>query len=149
MSIIYKEYLTEDEAAEFLGIDVGVLLAWPHKLGLKIYKIPGVGKRILKLGELDWLDKVEVQGIASTLKVYPGLQRRRAKNLRTTKWADKKAIADIYAEAKRFSIETGIKHHVDHEIPLQGKLVSGLHVPANLRIIPASKNFKKLNRYTP
>lgn len=34
---------------------------------------------------------------------------------------------------------------VDHEIPLRGRLVSGLHVLENLRVIPRSDNQKKSN----
>lgn len=41
----------------------------------------------------------------------------------------------------------GFQWHVDHEIPLQGKLVSGLHVPQNLRVIPGFENVRKANRY--
>lgn len=54
-------------------------------------------------------------------------------------------IQEIYKECKRLSIETGIKHHVDHIIPLQGVTVCGLHVPWNLQILTAFENVSKHN----
>jgi len=66
---------------------------------------------------------------------------------RTPAWAYSAAIEAVYAEARRLTEETGVQHHVDHEIPLQGKLVSGLHVHNNLRALPARDNILKSNRF--
>jgi hypothetical protein len=79
-------------------------------------------------------------------------RRRAARAQRTPNWLTPdqlKQIDEFYAEAKRIEEETGIKHHVDHIIPMRGKNVSGLHVPENLRVIPAKANMQKNNRYDP
>lgn len=75
------------------------------------------------------------------------VRRQHALKQQTPAWADLDAMRAIYEEAHRLSKETGIKHHVDHIIPLRGKLVSGLHVPANIRPIPQSENARKHNKF--
>ena len=74
-------------------------------------------------------------------------KRRAAKLQRTPQWSDMSAIAEFYVEAKRLEELTGIQFHVDHIVPLQGELVSGLHVPANLQLLPAHENLSKSNSF--
>ena len=69
--------------------------------------------------------------------------RQIAKLKRTPSWADLDAIALFYKEAARLTKETGIPHEVDHKFPLQGALVSGLHVQNNLQILHRSANRSK------
>ena len=64
-----------------------------------------------------------------------------AKRSRAVAWANKPAIRNIYSIAARLG------WHVDHEIPLQGVDVCGLHVHNNLRIVRPLDNLKKGNRF--
>ena len=83
---------------------------------------------------------------AKSMRVH-NAKHRAAKIQRTPLWADFEAINLEYELADYCSKMTGIFYHVDHEIPLRGKLVSGLHVHNNLRIIPAVENLRKNNRF--
>ena len=65
----------------------------------------------------------------------------------TPSWVKKEDIRQFYEEAKRLTKETGIKHQVDHIIPLKHPLVCGLHVKANLRVITQEDNYKKNNKF--
>lgn len=74
-------------------------------------------------------------------------KRHAAQLNRTPSWADIEAIRAIYRKARDLTKSTGIEHHVDHIIPLQGRLVSGLHVENNLQILTGHENCRKNNRF--
>jgi 5-methylcytosine-specific restriction endonuclease McrA len=99
--------------------------------------------------------------VAASTKVYaqanPGrinaktAKRKAAKIQRTPRWLtneDYRAIRSLYETAAALTKATGIKHHVDHIIPLQGRTVSGLHCPTNLQILTATENCSKNNKFT-
>lgn len=53
----------------------------------------------------------------------------------------------LYQLAAMRTRESGESWHVDHILPLQGKKISGLHVPSNLTVIKGSENVRKSNKY--
>ena len=73
--------------------------------------------------------------------------RHAAKLKRTPPWADLPAIEMIYQAASIARITLNVPIDVDHDIPLQGETVSGLHVHNNLRLLLSSENRKKSNRF--
>jgi hypothetical protein len=91
-------------------------------------------------GDADTL--LQVQRRKEILK-WNAQKRKEALQAATPLWADREAIAALYAEARRLSAATGVKYEVDHIIPLQGKNVCGLHVSWNLRVITKTANARK------
>lgn len=75
---------------------------------------------------------------------------RAAKLKRTPSWLtteDWNKINHMYSLAAFMTKQTGIKHEVDHIVPLQGETISGLHHPDNLQILTKSENCSKGNRH--
>lgn len=66
--------------------------------------------------------------------------KRRAEVLdRTPAWADMAKVRKIYSDCPK-------GYHVDHIYPLNGDLVSGLHVETNLQYLTAEENMSKGNK---
>ena len=72
-----------------------------------------------------------------------GKRRRRREARAMPPWADRSAIRAMYREAKRLTKLTGEMHVVDHIAPLDGKIVCGLHIAQNMRVIHWRDNAKK------
>ena len=69
-------------------------------------------------------------------------RRARTRNA-TPPWLTKEMRAEIkamHAEANALNAQFGVKFDVDHIVPLDGRHVSGLHVPWNMRVITQAEN---------
>lgn len=55
-------------------------------------------------------------------------------------------MEEAYRLSQLRTIVTGVKHNVDHIVPLNGKLVCGLHVWNNIRVITYLENILKSNK---
>lgn len=78
--------------------------------------------------------------------------RHATKMQRQPKWLTKQEklhMRCLYQVSAMRNRESDIKWHVDHIVPMQGENVCGLHVPWNLRVIPAEDNIRKSNRFEP
>jgi hypothetical protein len=81
-------------------------------------------------------------------RVLVNERRRRFRNA-TPKWLtkeDKRAIRQLYIDAMTVTRITGVPYVVDHDYPLNGETICGLHVPTNLKIMTREENLKKSNK---
>jgi hypothetical protein len=81
-------------------------------------------------------------------KSLTSARRRRHRNA-TPKWVtaeEKLAIRQLYIKAMELTRLTGVRYVVDHDYPLHGETICGLHVLANLKIMTQDENLKKSNK---
>ena len=77
-------------------------------------------------------------------------RHKKSRKLRTPPWfskQDRKEWINLSKVRDFLSDATGYDWHIDHEIPLKGEKVSGLHVKENWRLLPASENISKNNSW--
>ena len=84
----------------------------------------------------------------ANLHIYAKIKAKRKAAMlqRTPKWLtddDYWMIEQAYELAALRTKMFGFAWHVDHVLPLQGKTVSGFHVPTNLQVIPGVENIRK------
>lgn len=131
----------------------------PEKVKAKVAEYRTANPEKLKASNAVWAkanpEKVKAS-ITKYRKANPGKflaqsnKRRAAKLQRTPNWltpTDFKFMEAYYKLAKVIENHIGEKVHIDHVVPLQGRTVSGLHVPSNLKVMFAEDNLSKSNKF--
>lgn len=82
---------------------------------------------------------------AENRRMVADKELRRTARIReaTPPWADMDAIRNIYQEAAEMRASTGMDYEVDHIVPIGSKMVQGLHIALNLRIVTSKVNKEK------
>jgi len=82
-------------------------------------------------------------------KKFRSERKKRVRQATLKNKPDQIRVQEVYLEAQKLTLETGIEHCVDHIIPLAHPDVCGLHTFANLQIMTTTQNSKKAQQFDP
>lgn len=107
-------------------------------------------KAAYEANKIDHLERQKIWRQNNRLTIYMRNVKRNSRSKQAIpKWLNSGhqfELACICTYAASLN-SVGLHYHVDHIIPLQGDIVSGLHTPDNLQVITAEENLRKGNRY--
>jgi 5-methylcytosine-specific restriction endonuclease McrA len=104
------------------------------------YRTPEKSLKRLQRWRKNNPEKFRAQWLRDTTNAHRQNLRRTRKLNQTPDDANFDLIKEIYNEARRLSVESGIPHEVDHIIPISK---GGYHHQDNLQILTAEENRKK------
>jgi hypothetical protein len=111
-----------------------------HKVKSPVMQRPFMGKALIQ--------KRYVEKNRHKYRAW-GMKRHAAVMCQSPPYADDEKIKTIYRISQIMTAITGIKHHVDHIIPMQGVKARGLHHEDNLQVLRAVDNIRKKNKFKP
>lgn len=101
------------------------------------YHRPRTKERLLLGHWIPWIENnVRAPYIRACVLSFPG-------------WVCKVELKTFWHEARAMEKLTGVRHDIDHIIPINHPRVCGLSVPENLQVIPSKVNGRKGNYWNP
>jgi hypothetical protein len=102
----------------------------------------------VKVNSYNSLYRKDNKGVCNAATTHYRLVKKKS----TPQWLSQVQLEDIkefynLAQDLAWLNQDGKAFHVDHIVPLRGKIVCGLHVPWNLQLLPGDLNFKKSNGF--
>jgi hypothetical protein len=154
----HPDYIGEDHtpfAKSFIRHDIPTSMQYPGRFDAdewysvnKQYASQTKKQKFQK--EMEEMEKRRLLNIEKSLN-KTGLSRSRAIRFATPSWltrSQREKIRQMKNIVKRLNKRDGLNTwSLDHIIPLRGRLVSGLHIPANLVIMETRPNNAKGNDF--
>lgn len=103
---------------------------------LKYYR-PKTKQRIMAGDTPEWMkNHIRYQYIRKCILSFPP-------------WVNRRELQVLWERCRWLEAQTGIRHVIDHIIPINHPYVSGLSVPWNMQVLTFAQNAAKSNKWNP